>query len=177
MVARADVPCPPADVEPLIRVRTAAVDETRSVGSALGGLFQPGDILLLAGEMGAGKTAFTQGLGEGLGVTDRITSPTFTIAQEYAGRLTLHHLDMYRLSHLNEALDVGLGEIIEEEAVIVIEWGDAVVPLLPRDYLEVRFGFGESDDDRTIEFAGVGSRWLARHRRLTEILAPWGEAA
>ena len=158
---------------PVIRARTAAPEATRELASALAALLQPGDVVLLAGEMGAGKTAFTQGLGAGLGVTERITSPTFTIAQEYSGRIPLHHLDVYRLGHLNEALDVGLGEILEDEAVVVIEWGDAVVPLLPRDYLEVRFTFGDEDDDRILELGCIGSRWSARHRALSETLLPW----
>jgi tRNA threonylcarbamoyladenosine biosynthesis protein TsaE len=88
--------------------RTDRLEATQAVGEALAGLVQPGDLVLLSGEMGAGKTALTQGLGRGLGVTDRITSPTFTIAHEYAGRCTVHHLDVYRLEHLNEALDVGI---------------------------------------------------------------------
>ena len=131
-------------------VRTDRLEATQAVGEALAGLVQPGDLVLLSGEMGAGKTALTQGLGRGLGVTDRITSPTFTIAHEYAGRLTVHHLDVYRLEHLNEALDVGLSEILDDGSVVVIEWGDAIVPVLPADFLEVRLAFGDGDDDRVL---------------------------
>lgn len=160
----------------MIRARTNAPYATKALAAALADLLEPGDVVLLAGEMGAGKTAFTQGLGSGLGVTDRITSPTFTIAQEYAGRLRLHHLDVYRLDHLNEALDVGLGEILEDEAVVVIEWGEAVLPLLPRDYLEVRLAFGDGDEDRVIVVDVVGPRWSARKRVLGETLAPWQDA-
>ena len=158
----------------MIRAVTAAPEATQAMATALAALLEPGDVLLLAGEMGAGKTAFTQGLGAGLGVAERVTSPTFAIAQEYAGdRVTLHHLDVYRLANLHEALDVGLGEIIEDGAVVVIEWGDAVVPLLPRDYLEVRISFGAEDADRAFELGLVGSRWLARRRLLAECVAPW----
>jgi tRNA threonylcarbamoyladenosine biosynthesis protein TsaE len=157
----------------MIRLHTSDCDATRALAAALAGVLVAGDVVLLAGEMGAGKTAFAQGLGSGLGVTDQITSPTFTIAQEYAGRLTMHHLDVYRLGHLNEVLDVGLGEIIEEDGVVVIEWGDAVVPLLPRDYLQVRLAFGEGDDHRVLELDLVGHRWSARDRVLAERLGPW----
>jgi tRNA threonylcarbamoyladenosine biosynthesis protein TsaE len=155
--------------------RTAGREETQALGEALAALCEPGDLVLLSGEMGAGKTAFTQGLGRGLGVTDRITSPTFTIAHQYAGRLTVHHLDVYRLEHLHEALDVGLSEILDEGSLVVIEWGDAIVPVLPRDFLEVRLSFGEGDDDRELRLRAVGSRWSARDRRLAEVLAPWSE--
>ena len=155
-------------------VRTDGREATQAVGEALAGLIQPGDLVLLSGEMGAGKTALTQGLGRGLGVTDRITSPTFTIAHQYAGRLTVHHLDVYRLEHLNEALDVGLGEILDEGALVIIEWGDAILPVLPRDFLEVRLAFGDGDDDRELRFRPIGSRWAARQRSLADLMAPWG---
>ena len=155
-------------------VRTDRLEATQAVGEALAGLVQPGDLVLLSGEMGAGKTALTQGLGRGLGVTDRITSPTFTIAHEYAGRLTVHHLDVYRLEHLNEALDVGLSEILDDGSVVVIEWGDAIVPVLPLDFLEVRLAFGDGDDDRVLRFRAVGHRWLARERALADVVARWG---
>ena len=157
----------------MIRARTTSGEATQALAAAMAELLRSGDIVVLAGEMGAGKTAFTQGLGVGLGVAERITSPTFTIAQEYQGRLTLHHLDVYRLDHLNEALDVGLGEIIEEDGVVVIEWGDAVAPLLPRNYLQVRITFGDDDDHRHLELHAVGAPWQARQRLLAERVAPW----
>ena len=83
---------------------TSSVDETRALGAALAELARPGDVLLLCGDLGAGKTAFTQGYGRGLGVTDPITSPTFTLASRYDGRLELNHLDVYRLEQLDEVM-------------------------------------------------------------------------
>ncbi len=157
----------------MITARTTTVDDTRALAAAVAELAQPGDIVLLAGELGAGKTAFVQGFGRALGVTDRITSPTFTIAQEYTGRLRLHHLDVYRLDHLGETLDIGLPEIVDEGAVVVIEWGDVVVPALPADFCEIRLTFGDGDDDRLIELRPVGRRWSARARALADALAPW----
>ncbi|MBV9953084.1 MAG: tRNA (adenosine(37)-N6)-threonylcarbamoyltransferase complex ATPase subunit type 1 TsaE [Acidimicrobiia bacterium] len=160
-----------------VTVRTAEHAATQAVGEALAGLIERGDLVLLSGEMGAGKTAFVQGLGRGLGVTGRITSPTFTIAHQYAGaQLTIHHLDVYRLEHLNEALDIGLAEMLDEGSLVVIEWGDAIAPVLPRDYLEVRFAFGASDDDRELVFRPVGGQWLARSRSLDEALSRWSGA-
>jgi tRNA threonylcarbamoyladenosine biosynthesis protein TsaE len=155
--------------------RTGGRDATQAVGEALAGLVEPGDLVLLSGEMGAGKTALTQGIGRGLGVSERITSPTFTIAHQYAGRLTMHHLDVYRLDHLNEALDLGLAEILDDGSLVVIEWGDAIVPVLPLDFLEVQMEFGAGDDDRELRFRSIGPRWAARERVLGDLLAPWVE--
>jgi tRNA threonylcarbamoyladenosine biosynthesis protein TsaE len=87
----------------------------------------------------------------------------------------MHHLDVYRLEHLNEALDVGLSEILDDSSVVVIEWGDAIVPVLPPDFLEVRLAFGAGDDDRELRFRPVGRRWLARERALADVVARWGE--
>jgi tRNA threonylcarbamoyladenosine biosynthesis protein TsaE len=176
-----------------VLARTTSVDETRALAAALAELLQPGDVVLLSGEMGAGKTAFTQGLGAGLGVEGRITSPTFTIAHTYdGGRLRVHHLDVYRLEHLHEALDAGLAEMVDEGAVVVIEWGDAVLPLMPADHLDIRITFaplvdqtdetGEadapdegprSDDERRWELVAVGPRWAARLPALRRALARW----
>lgn len=153
---------------------TSSAAETQQLAAALATLAQPGDLLVLAGEMGAGKTAFAQGFARGLGITEPVTSPTFTIVQEYTGgRLDLHHLDVYRLQHLREVSDLGLGEMLDEDAVMLIEWGDAVLPALPDQYLEVRLAFGAGDDDRTIELTGRGGSWPARTRGLTEAVATW----
>jgi tRNA threonylcarbamoyladenosine biosynthesis protein TsaE len=155
---------------------TAGVDETRAVAAALAELARPGDLILLAGELGAGKTAFAQGFGRGLGVEEAMTSPTFTLARQYEGRLLLHHLDVYRLEQLEEVFDIGLPELLDEGAVTLIEWGDAILPALPADFLEVRFTFGDGDDDRTIEVRPVGPSWSARQRAVATALAPWSGA-
>jgi tRNA threonylcarbamoyladenosine biosynthesis protein TsaE len=157
----------------VIVARTKSVDETRALAGALAELARPGDLLLLAGELGAGKTAFAQGFGRGLGVTEPITSPTFTLARDYEGRLLMHHLDVYRLDHLGEVLDVGLPELLDDGSVTLIEWGDAILPALPTDYLEVRFAYGEDDDERTITVRPVGPRWSARRRAVTTAMSTW----
>jgi tRNA threonylcarbamoyladenosine biosynthesis protein TsaE len=154
--------------------RTDSADATRALGAALAELAEPDDLLLLAGELGAGKTAFAQGFGRGLGIEERITSPTFTLAHEYeGGRLLLHHIDVYRLEQLEEVLDVGLPELLDDGGVTLVEWGDVIVPALPPDYLEIRLSFGEGDDERTLELAPTGSRWTARTRLLADAVGPW----
>lgn len=157
----------------ILRARTEGVEATRALAAAVAELAAPGDVLLLSGELGAGKTAFVQGFGAGLGVEERITSPTFTLAHHYDGRLTLHHLDVYRLERLAEIEDIGVAELLDGDGVVLIEWGDAVAPALPQDYLEVELTYGEGDDEREVELRCVGGRWSARHRSLTERLRGW----
>jgi tRNA threonylcarbamoyladenosine biosynthesis protein TsaE len=157
----------------MIFARTTSAAETKALAAALAELARPGDLLLLAGDLGAGKTAFTQGFGAALDVDDLITSPTFTLVNTYEGRLELNHLDVYRLEGLAEVADLGVLEMLDEGGVTVIEWGDVVSPALPADYLEVRFSFGDADDDRRLELIPVGSRWSARTRAVAAAVAPW----
>ena len=152
---------------------TTSVDATRELGAAVAGLARGGDVVVLSGDLGAGKTAFVQGFGRALGVMDRITSPTFTLVHVYEGRLPIHHLDVYRLEQLHEAVDLGLPEMLDDGGVVLVEWGDAILPVLPADLLEVRLTLGAGDDDRTVVLRPVGPRWSARQRALTEALAPW----
>lgn len=156
--------------------RTDSVEATRDLAAALAELVRPGDLVVLVGDLGAGKTAFTQGFGRGLGVDEQITSPTFALVQSYTGRLDLFHLDVYRLEQVAEALDLGLSELLDEGAVTVIEWGDVIAPVLPHDYLEVHLLFGEGPDDRSVELVPVGPRWAARTRALRAAVAPWSPA-
>lgn len=156
-----------------LRARTDGVDETRALAAAIADLVGPGDVLLLAGELGAGKTAFTQGFGAALGVDDQITSPTFTLARHYEGRIPLHHLDVYRLERLSEMHDIGVAELLDSGGVLVIEWGDAIATAMPADYLEVRLTYGDGDDDREFDLQCVGSRWSARERSLTDAIEKW----
>jgi tRNA threonylcarbamoyladenosine biosynthesis protein TsaE len=152
---------------------TSSADETKRLAAAIAELTRAGDLILLAGDLGAGKTAFAQGFGAALGITERITSPTFTLVSQYSGRLELNHLDVYRLDQVDEALDLGLAEMLDDSGVTLIEWGDTIIPALPADYLEVRLRLGEGDDDRMFEIEMVGPRWSARTRALSTALAPW----
>ena len=153
---------------------TSAVAHTQELARSLSGICGPGDVIVLAGEMGAGKTAFAQGFALGLGITEQVTSPTFTIVREYAGpRLALHHLDVYRLDQIREVTELGVSEMLDEDAVMLVEWGDAVLPALGDQYLEIRITFGSGDDDRELVLAPRGNRWSARARTLAEAVAPW----
>jgi tRNA threonylcarbamoyladenosine biosynthesis protein TsaE len=160
----------------MIRLRTRSADETQAVAAAVAGVVVPGDLLVLVGGLGAGKTAFTQGFGRAVGVTEPITSPTFTLANRYQGRIEVNHLDVYRLEQLEEAQDLGLHELIDGDGVTLIEWGDAIAPVLGVDFLEVRLELGRDDDERSIELTPSG-RWAARTRALGEAVATWTEGA
>ena len=131
------------------------------------------DVLLLVGDLGAGKTAFTQGFGKSLGVGEPITSPTFTLAKSYSGRLTLNHLDVYRIEDLEEVRDLALPELLEGEAVTLIEWGDQILPSIPQNYLEIRFEYGREDDERIVRISHVGSSWHKRIEQLQGALSEW----
>ncbi|HEV2811542.1 MAG TPA: tRNA (adenosine(37)-N6)-threonylcarbamoyltransferase complex ATPase subunit type 1 TsaE [Acidimicrobiales bacterium] len=157
-----------------LEAATSGVDETRALATALAALACPGDLVLLSGDLGTGKTAFAQGFAVGLGVDEPVTSPTFILVRTYPrARLKLHHVDAYRLEHLQAALDLGLPEMVDDVAVTLIEWGDLVAPALPGDFLEVRLGYGAGDDDRTLALRSVGRRWGARWPVVEKTVAPW----
>lgn len=133
----------------------------RDLGARLATRLQARDIVVLKGNLGAGKTALTQGIGKHLGITD-ITSPTFVISRTHKGKIPLIHVDAYRLLGSTkqdfEIDDLDL-DTAREGAITVIEWGENVASRLQEDYLLVTIEFGEGEDDRIVEFTGHGKRW------------------
>ena len=128
---------------------TSSEVETAAAGTQLAASLQRGDVVLLYGELGAGKTAFTRGLAEGLGVPgDEVSSPTFTLVQEYHGRVPLYHVDLYRLTE-REVDDLGLDELVLGDGVVVIEWAERWLGR-PDDVIEVRFEHLDEDRRRLI---------------------------
>ena len=156
----------------MIVCETSAADATRAIAARIAGEATDGDLFVLVGDLGAGKTAFTQGFARALGVESPVTSPTFTLANRYVGRMVVNHLDAYRVEAMDEVRDLALPELLED-GVTLIEWGDVILPALPEDRLEIRLTFGEGDDDRRLELVPVGSRWTARSRALRDSLAEW----
>lgn len=159
-----------------LAAETIGVEQTRALAASLAGVARPGDVVLLVGDLGAGKTAFAQGFAAGLGVKEPVTSPTFILARTYTGRLRLHHVDAYRLDHLQEAIDLGLAEMVDDGAVTLVEWGDAVAPALSPEFLEVRLTYGDDDDRRTVGLHPMGRRWSARAEALDGALSAWRES-
>lgn len=150
--------------ERAVQVRTRSADETRDVGRRLASLLRPGDVLVLVGDLGAGKTTLTQGIGAGLRVCGAVTSPTFVISRIHPGLAhgpSLVHVDAYRLHDGAELDDLDLDESLAE-AVTVVEWGDGLADALSADRLRVclsRHRGDGLDDVRTISVEAVGSRW------------------
>lgn len=134
-------------------------DTTRSIGRRLAALLRPGDIVLLAGRLGSGKTVFASGVAEGLGVDERITSPTFVLVHEHEGFLPLIHADVYRLGSSAEFDDLELPSAAEE-GVLLVEWGNAVASSVPPDHLLVELVV-ESETERRIELTPMGT-WSTR---------------
>ncbi len=155
-----------------LQVPTASAEATRMLAERLGALVVAGDLLLLDGELGAGKTTFVQGLARALGVEERVTSPTFVLLHSYEGRdIQLLHADVYRLDHLQEVIDLGLPELLEEGAAAVVEWGDRAEPVLLAEHLNVRIFFGQGDDDRVLLLDPVGESWRRRLPALRGLVA------
>ena len=125
--------------------------ETEAVGEALAKTLRPGTVLAFRGDLGAGKTAFTRGLGRGLGCTERVTSPTYTIVNEYtSGRLPLFHFDMYRLGSSDELFDIGWEDYLARGGVCAVEWSENVDDALDEDAIRVDIRRGAQDDQRVI---------------------------
>jgi tRNA threonylcarbamoyladenosine biosynthesis protein TsaE len=181
----------------MLELRAASLDDTHAIAAALAGLSRPGDLIVLSGEMGAGKTAFAKGFGRALGVTEAITSPTFTLVHTYElapglghGAKSLHHADLYRLDRTAEVADLALEELAEFQGIVLVEWGDVadalfgdhlVVHIAPDpfdDLLDDLLGDGHdrmpgaddgpSDTSRVIEVSASGPSWAARWSRLVD---------
>ncbi len=146
------------------QVTTASEGETRALGLKIASLLHPGDIILLIGELGTGKTVMAKGVARGLGVKENILSPTFTLLKEYEGKVPLYHLDAYRLHGAGDLYELGLEEYLEE-GVLLVEWGDRVYEFFKEEFLEVRMDFA-GDESRSIRIIAAGSDWGRRLRAL-----------
>lgn len=135
-------------------------DETAEVGAALGRLLQPGDVVLLQGDLGAGKTRLTQGLARGAGSPDPVTSPTFVLVNEYRGPFRIVHVDLYRIERALDADSLGLDEYLEGDGVTVVEWPEQAPHALPADHLLIAFDHA-GEFDRTLTITGFGDRYRA----------------
>ena len=153
------------------RFETTSASDTQKVGEIIGASAQPGDIYLLTGPLGAGKTCLSQGIARGLGVPENLRSPTFVLMTKHQGRLVLHHLDLYRINDPWEAWDLGLDEQLLGEGVCVVEWADKAEEIFPPGSCWIELDYGPGDDCRILEIAvDSGSTAPSRYERLIKEL-------
>lgn len=135
--------------EKLIRIKNE--EEMASFAEGLVALLEPGDVIALMGDLGAGKTTLTKYIARGLGITEMVSSPTFNIIKEYrSGRLPLFHFDVYRLSDADELLDIGGDEYFYENGVCIVEWADIVESIIPEDAILINIEYGENEGERVL---------------------------
>jgi tRNA threonylcarbamoyladenosine biosynthesis protein TsaE len=144
--------------------------ETHALGRRVGALLRAGDVVVLDGELGTGKTVLAKGIAVGLGIREPVVSPTFTVVREYDGAIPLVHVDVYRLDHLQELHDLGLDDMLGGDAITLVEWGTRVSALLPADRLDVLLEAGDGDDDRVVTMTAAGTSWAARRDALAAIV-------
>lgn len=151
------------------RFKTTSSQETVQLGEKLGLCLLPHDVIVLSGELGCGKTWFTKGIASGIGVpsSEVITSPSFSLMNQYEGRCSLFHMDVYRLETLQEFLDTGLDEYFEEMGIVVMEWGDKWPEILPEHRLVVKFSI-LGEENRELRIQGDHFRVKEILKRLTE---------
>ena len=162
--------------EPL-HIRTASPEETQALGRLLGEGAQPGDVFLLSGPLGAGKTCLTQGIAWGAGVVEYARSPTFVIMTRYLGRLTLYHFDLYRINDPLEAWDLGLDEQIFGDGICVVEWAERAEEVFPPDCLWIELDYSEDGDGRTLSITDAPSRYQDRLESLRTFTRELGARA
>lgn len=160
----------------MIDCLSRSLDDTRAIAGAIAALARPRDMIVLAGEMGAGKTAFTAGFAAALGVSgyDHVSSPTFTLVHSYeSGKYPLLHADLYRLQTTGEIVDLGLREQADLGAIVLVEWGDVASDVLG-DALTIHLQHDDDDDNlRHITISVDGHSWDSRWPRLVDALRTW----
>jgi tRNA threonylcarbamoyladenosine biosynthesis protein TsaE len=166
-------------VERAVVLVTRSAADTRVLAAEVAALLEPGDLVALAGDLGSGKTTFVQGSAETLGVTDPVVSPTFTLVREYEGRIPVTHVDVYRLTRLQEVLDIGFEDYLDGRTVVFVEWADVIEGLLPESWLGIALtapadeDMGADEQERTVTVSVRGPAWAPRWERLEAATAAW----
>ncbi len=145
-------------------------EQTQKLGKRIGELAVADDVFLLVGDLGAGKTCLTQGIAWGLGIKEYASSPTFVIMRELYGRLTLYHIDLYRLDDIEESLDLGLDDYLYGGGVCVVEWAEKALSILPVEHLLIRIDYiSDRDTGRGIRMEAGGKRYLEMVDQLRDL--------
>jgi len=142
-----------------ITIHTTTEEQTVALGRRLGAMASAGDVILLSGELGTGKTCLVRGIAAGMGVSDYASSPSFVIIREYTGRLTLYHMDFYRLERAEEIADLGIDEYLYGDGVCAVEWAERAVGLLPAEHLRISLSYATLEGQREIVLSAAGSRY------------------
>jgi tRNA threonylcarbamoyladenosine biosynthesis protein TsaE len=141
-----------------LKLASHSPEATQKLGMRIGELCLPGDVFLLAGGLGAGKTCLTQGIAWGLGIKEYAASPSFVVVRELYGRLPLYHIDLYRLDHIAEIVDLGLDDYLYGNGVCVVEWAEKGLSVLPREHLLIEISY-VSDNERGLQLKASGKRY------------------
>jgi len=153
----------------ILKFITHSAEQTQKVGISIGKLAEPGDIFLLIGDLGAGKTCLTQGIAYGLDIQEYTLSPSFVIMRELHGRLPLYHMDFYRLENIAEISDLGLDDYLFGKGVCVIEWANKGLTVLPEDHLSIVIDY-LSDNERSFVIEPSGERYIRMVKQLRETI-------
>jgi len=143
-------------------------EQTQRLGMRIGELALPGDILLLVGALGTGKTCLTQGIAWGLGIKEYAVSPSFVIVRELYGRLPLYHIDLYRLNHIEEIVELGLDDYLYGSGVCVVEWAEKGLSVLPAEHLLIQIDY-LFDNERSFQLKPSGKRYLEMLTQLNHL--------
>jgi tRNA threonylcarbamoyladenosine biosynthesis protein TsaE len=157
----------------VLELASPSPEATKDLAAAIASLLAGGDVVVLTGDLGAGKTTFVQGAAQALGVTDPVASPTFTLVRRYRGSRPVYHVDVYRLNRIQEVIDLGFEDLFDPHGVTFIEWGDVIEGLLPESYLEVELWTRPEDEGRLVVISGRGRSWAQRWERLEGVIQPW----
>lgn len=145
----------------MINIETHSFEETVAIGKKLGSILKPGDVICLSGELGTGKTALTNGIAKEMGIMSYITSPTFTLVNEYQGKYPLYHFDVYRIADVDEMFDIGFEEYLNGNGITIIEWGELISDILPDEIVKVTISknLEKGLDVREISIKFFGARY------------------
>jgi tRNA threonylcarbamoyladenosine biosynthesis protein TsaE len=154
-----------------LKLVTHSPEQTQKLGTSLGKMAEPGDIFLLVGKLGAGKTCLTQGIAYGLDIGEYTLSPSFVIMRELHGRLPLYHMDFYRLENIEEISDLGLDDYLYGKGICVIEWADKGLAVLPDDHLLIKIDY-LSDNERNFVIEPKGERYVRLVAQLKGSIPP-----
>ena len=150
----------------MVKIYLDGEEQTKEIGYRLGKLLTPGSVICLIGDLGAGKTTMTQSLAKAIGVDDYITSPTFTIVNEYEGNMPLYHFDVYRIGSSDEMYDIGYDEYINSDGLCIIEWANLIEDILPNEYLDIELIY--KDMGREMILKPVGEKYKKIVEELTK---------